>query len=61
MKDKAEIPAKHLKNTETTRMSNRVPEKQGQHRQAALNRLSRHAMESGLYEKSKFPKGGRDE
>jgi excisionase family DNA binding protein len=30
-------------------------------RQAALNRLSRHAFETGLYEKNKFPEGGQDE
>lgn len=36
-------------------------QKREQERQAALNRLSCHAIESGLYEKNKFPKGGRDE
>ncbi|HEY6250596.1 MAG TPA: excisionase family DNA-binding protein [Candidatus Angelobacter sp.] len=30
-------------------------------RQAALNRLSRQAFESGLYEKNRFPEGGQDE
>lgn len=35
--------------------------KREQERQAALNRLSRHAFETGLYEKNKFPEGGRDE
>lgn len=32
-----------------------------QQRQAALNRLSRQALESGLYEKNRFPRGGQDE
>lgn len=32
-----------------------------QERQAALNRLSRQAFHAGLYEKNKFPEGGRDE
>jgi excisionase family DNA binding protein len=32
-----------------------------QERQAALNRLSRHAFETGLYDKNEFPRGGRDE
>ena len=35
--------------------------KREQERQAALNRLSRHAFETGLYEKNKFPEGGQDE
>lgn len=35
--------------------------KREQERQAALNRLSRHALETGLYEKSRFPEGGQDE
>jgi excisionase family DNA binding protein len=35
--------------------------KREQERQAALNRLSRHGFETGLYEKNKFPEGGRDE
>lgn len=35
--------------------------KREQERQAALNRLSRHAVETGLYEKNKFPEGGQDE
>src|SRR5437016_3865380 len=35
--------------------------KREQDRQAALNRLSRHAFETGLYEKNKFPEGGQDE
>lgn len=30
-------------------------------RQAALNRLSRHALETGLYDKNKFPASGQDE
>jgi len=34
--------------------------KREQERQAALDRLSRHAFETGLYEKNKFPEGGRD-
>jgi excisionase family DNA binding protein len=32
-----------------------------QERQAALNRLSRQAFDTGLYEKNKFPEGGQDE
>lgn len=36
-------------------------QKREQERQAALNRLSRHALESGLYDKNKFPEGGQDE
>jgi excisionase family DNA binding protein len=35
--------------------------KREQERQAALNRLSRHAFKAGLYEKNKFPEGGQDE
>ena len=35
--------------------------KREQERQAALNRLSRHAVETGLYERNKFPEGGQDE
>lgn len=35
--------------------------KREQERQAALDRLSRHAFETGLYEKNKFPEGGQDE
>lgn len=35
--------------------------KREEERQAALNRLSRHAFETGLYEKNKFPEGGQDE
>lgn len=35
--------------------------KREQERQAALKRLSRHAFETGLYEKNKFPEGGQDE
>jgi hypothetical protein len=35
--------------------------KREQERQVALNRLSRHAFETGLYEKNKFPEGGQDE
>src|SRR5262249_18148233 len=35
--------------------------KREQERQAALNRLSRHAFDTGLYEKNKFPEGGQDE
>lgn len=35
--------------------------KREQERQAALNRLSRHALKSGLYDKNKFPEGGQDE
>ena len=35
--------------------------KREEERQAALNRLSRHAVEAGLYEKNKFPEGGQDE
>ncbi len=35
--------------------------KREQERQAALNRLSRDAFEAGLYEKNRFPEGGRDE
>ncbi len=35
--------------------------KREQERQGALNRLSRHAFESGLYEKNEFPEGGQDE
>jgi hypothetical protein len=30
-------------------------------RQAALNRLTRQAYETGLYEKNKLPEGGQDE
>jgi hypothetical protein len=30
-------------------------------RQVALDRLSRNAFESGLYQKNKFPEGGQDE
>jgi excisionase family DNA binding protein len=36
-------------------------QKREQERQAALNRLSRHAFETGLYEKNKMPEGGQDE
>ena len=32
-----------------------------QERKAALNRLSRHALAAGLYDKNKFPAGGQDE
>ena len=35
--------------------------KREQERQAALNRLSRQAFETGLYEKNRFPEGGQDE
>lgn len=35
--------------------------KREQERQVALNRLSRHAFETGLYEKNRFPEGGEDE
>jgi excisionase family DNA binding protein len=35
--------------------------KREQGRQAALNRLSRDAIASGLYDKNKFPEGGQDE
>jgi excisionase family DNA binding protein len=35
--------------------------KREQDRQAALNRLSHHAFETGLYDKNKFPDGGQDE
>jgi excisionase family DNA binding protein len=35
--------------------------KREQERQAALDRLSLHAFETGLYEKNKFPEGGQDE
>ena len=35
--------------------------KREQERRAALNRLSRHAFEAGLYEKNIFPEGGKDE
>lgn len=35
--------------------------KREEERQAALNRLSRHAFGTGLYEKNKFPEGGQDE
>ncbi len=35
--------------------------KREQERRAALNRLSRHAFESGLYGKNVFPEGGKDE
>ena len=35
--------------------------KREQERQASLNRLSRHAVETGLYERNKFPEGGQDE
>lgn len=35
--------------------------KRDQERQAALNRLSRHAFETGLYDKNKFPEDGQDE
>ena len=32
-----------------------------QERQVALNRLSRQAFETGLYDKNEFPEGARDE
>ena len=35
--------------------------KREEERQAALNRLSRHALETGLYEKNKFPEASQDE
>jgi excisionase family DNA binding protein len=35
--------------------------KRDKEREAALNRLSRHAFETGLYEKNRFPEGGQDE
>lgn len=35
--------------------------KRDKEREAALNRLSRHAFETGLYDKNKFPEGGQDE
>jgi excisionase family DNA binding protein len=35
--------------------------KREQERQASLNRLARHAFDTGLYEKNKFPEGGQDE
>lgn len=35
--------------------------KRNKEREAALDRLSRHALETGLYEKNKFPEGGQDE
>jgi excisionase family DNA binding protein len=39
----------------------RFAHKREQERRAALNRLSRHAFEVGLYDKNKLPRGGRDE
>lgn len=36
-------------------------QKREEERQAALNRLSRHAFETGLYEKNEFPESGQDE
>jgi excisionase family DNA binding protein len=39
----------------------RFAQKRDTEREAALNRLSRHALETGLYEKNKFPEGGQDE
>jgi excisionase family DNA binding protein len=36
-------------------------DKREEERQAALNRLSRHALETGLYEKNKFPEASQDE
>src|SRR5882762_2730211 len=35
--------------------------KRDEERQAALDRLSRAAVEAGLYDRNKFPEGGRDE
>jgi excisionase family DNA binding protein len=35
--------------------------KRDEGRQAALDRLSRAAVEAGLYDRNKFPEGGRDE
>ena len=35
--------------------------KREEERQAALDRLSRHAFETGLYEKNQFPDSGQDE
>lgn len=36
-------------------------QKRDNEREAALNRLSRHAFETGLYEKNRFPESGQDE
>ncbi len=36
-------------------------QKRDEERQAALDRLSRAAVEVGLYDRNKFPEGGRDE
>ena len=36
-------------------------QKRDDERQAALDRLSRAAVEAGLYDRNKFPEGGRDE
>ncbi|PYV78039.1 MAG: DNA-binding protein [Acidobacteria bacterium] len=36
-------------------------QKRDEERQAALDRLSRAAVEAGLYDRNKFPEGGRDE
>ena len=36
-------------------------QKRDEGRQAALDRLSRAAVEAGLYDRNKFPEGGRDE
>jgi arsenate reductase len=41
--------------------SNQVGGQSEQERQAALDRLSRHAYELGLYERNVLPEGGRDE
>jgi hypothetical protein len=36
-------------------------QKRDEERQAALDRFSRAAVEAGLYNRNKFPEGGRDE
>jgi len=36
-------------------------QKRDQERHAALDRLSRAAVEAGLYDRNTFPKGGQDE
>ena len=36
-------------------------QKRDEERQAALDRLSRAAVEAGLYDRNRYPKGGRDE
>jgi excisionase family DNA binding protein len=35
--------------------------KRDEERSAALDRLTRHSFEAGLYEKNRFPEGGQDE